>query len=101
MGTLVHLVSYSSERSDAAQVELAFDAALREMDRLELLLSEWRTDSEVGRINQGAGQWVAVGAETLQLLQRAAWASKISGGAFDVSFQVLSSLWKFGSAQSE
>jgi len=56
MGTTLHFIVYTTEQVDRARTEAAIDAAISEMRRLEAILSEWRDDSEVGRINLQAGQ---------------------------------------------
>jgi len=99
MGTSVHLVAYTTAAVDPPAVERAFDAALAEIRRLEAVLSEWRDDSDVGRINANAGSWVEIGPETLEVLEKSLWAGQMSDGTFDITFQSMSSLWKFGSAQ--
>jgi thiamine biosynthesis lipoprotein len=99
MGTNVTFVAYTNAHADEAATQAAITRALDEMRRLEGLLSEWRDDSEVGRINAQAGSWVTVGPETLEVIQKGLWAGKISSGVFDITFQAMSGLWKFGSAQ--
>lgn len=98
MGTNVHFVAYTNARVDSSQVREAMTQALAEMQRLEALLSEWREDSEVGRINSHPEQWVRVGPETFTVISRGLAAGRASGGAFDITFQAMSELWKFGSA---
>src|SRR5688500_17045492 len=63
MGTSVHFVAYTNPRVDGSKARAAFAAAAAEMRRLENVLSEWRSDTEVGRINLKPGEWVAVGEE--------------------------------------
>jgi thiamine biosynthesis lipoprotein len=99
MGTALHFIAYTSERADARHTESAIDVAIAEMRRLEALLSEWRDDSDVGRVNLRAGEWIDVGAETLDVIDKALWTGRASKGTFDITFQVMSDLWKFGSAQ--
>ena len=98
MGTSVHFIAYSSEHADTAHIQSAMREALSEMKRLESLLSEWRDDSEVGKINLNPEQWVSVGPETYAVIARALDEGKASKGAFDITFQAMSNLWKFGSA---
>jgi FAD:protein FMN transferase len=101
MGTNVHFVAYTNPRVDAEQIRAAIASALKEMRRLEGLLSEWRDDSEVGKINLNPDQWVLVGPETYTVIERALAEGKASGGAFDITFQAMSKLWKFGSAAED
>jgi len=98
MGTKVHFVAYTNDRVDAAQVRSAMEGALGEINRLAGKLSEWRSDSEVGKINQNPDQWVKVSPETFAVIQRGLDAGRVSQGAFDITFQVMSDVWKFGSA---
>jgi thiamine biosynthesis lipoprotein len=98
MGTLLHFIAYAS---DAPAGQLAIDAAIAEMQRLETSLSEWQATSDVGRVNAGAGSWVDVGPDALDVIDRALWAGKISDGAFDITFQAMAGVWKFGSAAEQ
>jgi thiamine biosynthesis lipoprotein len=98
MGTNVHFVAYSNQHIDEAGIRKATADALAEMRRLEAVLSEWRDDSEVGQINLNPEHWVHVGPETYTVIARALDEGKASKGAFDITFQAMSNLWKFGSA---
>jgi thiamine biosynthesis lipoprotein len=98
MGTNVHMIAYTNAQVDTEQVKTAIHDALTEMRRLEVLMSEWRDDSEIGKVNANAEQWVSVGPETFAVISRALDEGKASGGAFDITFQAMSSVWKFGSA---
>jgi thiamine biosynthesis lipoprotein len=99
MGTSIRFVAYTNESVDAAAAGAAIDRAIREMRRLEAVLSEWREDSDVGRVNQASGGWVNVSPETAEVIDEALWVSHASQGAFDITFQVMGDLWKFGTAQ--
>lgn len=98
MGTLVQMVAFGNDLRAKEEVEHAFESACREMQRLEELLSSWKQSSDIGRVNRAEGQPVRVSAQTLEVLERALWASRVSDGAFDVTFQVMSDLWRFGDA---
>ncbi len=99
MGTHLHFIAYTSPRADEAATRVAIAAAIAEMRRLESLLSEWQAESEIGQVNAHSGEWVAVGPESLEVIGRGLWAGRLSNGAFDITFQALSKVWKFGSAQ--
>jgi len=74
----------------------AIDAALDEIARLEFILSEWRADSEISRINAQAGREpVTVGPETLAVIQAGLQVSQWSDGAFDMSWAALRDLFDF------
>ncbi len=98
MGTNVHFIAYTNDRVDTAQVRDAMSQALGEIKRLEGLLSEWRGDSDVGKINLSPDQWVTVGPEAFAVIARGLEAGRASQGAFDITFQAMSEVWKFGSA---
>jgi FAD:protein FMN transferase len=78
------------------------DAAARaEPDRIEALMSTYRADSDVGRINAAEhGDWVAVSAETVRLIQQAIQIGRLSGGAYDITAGPLVNLWGFGPHRS-
>jgi FAD:protein FMN transferase len=101
MGTSVHLIAFANANVDATATKHALDRAYEEMLRLEKVLSEWRPDSEVSAINQGAGKPVSVGADTFAVIDKSIWAGSISDGSFDITFQSMSELWKFGDAAEE
>lgn len=98
MGTNVHFMAFSNDQADIAKVQLTMSRALAEMRRLAGVLSEWRDDSEVGKINRNPDHWISVGPETFAVIARALEEGKASGGTFDITFQAMSGLWKFGSA---
>jgi thiamine biosynthesis lipoprotein len=81
---------------DEARAQAAMNAAFEEVKRIEAMMTTWRADSEVSRINAQAGiAPVAVSDETLEVILAAERASKLSGGAFDISFYAMKGLWKF------
>jgi thiamine biosynthesis lipoprotein len=93
MGSEVHLTAWTSDEKAAAA---AFEAAFDEFDRLDALMSVWKEGSEVERLNRAAGQMpVPIGPEMREVLSMARLASEWTGGKFDVTFGVLSGLWKF------
>jgi thiamine biosynthesis lipoprotein len=101
MGTSLHFVAYTTPTLDEAKTRAAIAAAIAEMRRLERLLSEWLPDSEISRVNAQAGEWVSIGPEAARVIERGLWAGRVSDGSFDITFQALSRVWKFGSAQEE
>ena len=84
MGTFVEVVS-----PDERAQKIAFD----EIKRIEDLLSKYRPDSEISRLNR-AGK-LKVSAETFALLKTCKEFSAASDGAFDVSVGALVDLWGF------
>lgn len=98
MGTMVQVVAHTNQGNRKEQVEDALASAFDEIDRLEALLSVWKPSSDIARINLAQGRPVCVQAETLEILERSLWASRVSDGAFDVTFQAMADLWRFGDA---
>jgi FAD:protein FMN transferase len=98
MGTSVTFVAFTTPRVDETAARAAMGKALAEIGRLESLLSEWRDDSEIGCVNRQPGEWVRLGPEALEVIQKGLWAGGISQGVFDITFQAMSDVWKFGSA---
>jgi FAD:protein FMN transferase len=101
MGTSLHFIAYTSPKTDEAATRTGIAKAVAEMRRLEALLSEWKPESEIGQVNAHAGEWVSIGPESTQVIERGLWAGKLSRGSFDITFQALSKVWKFGSAQED
>lgn len=70
--------------------------------RIDALLSPWRRDSELARINAAAtGDWVGVSTETERVVAAAQAQRRLSGGAFDATLGALVDLWGFGPSHSE
>ena len=93
MGTELRLTVWTS---DEARAVAAFEAIVQEFDRLEELLSNWRDGSDVLRLNAAAGKHpVPVAAETREILWTARQLSEWTDGKFDVTFGVMSGIWKF------
>jgi len=100
MGTAVLLIAYPTTTVDRAATHAALGRAKAEIDRLEQLMSSWRDDSEVGRINAAAGRaWVGVSDDTWQVIDKSLWISNRSGGVFDITFASMGKLWRFGDGQ--
>jgi FAD:protein FMN transferase len=93
MGSELRLTAWTG---DEAAALAAFADVFREFDRLDALMSVWRPGSDVERINQAAGKApVRASEEVRAVLREARQASEWTGGKFDVTFGVLSGLWKF------
>jgi len=90
MGTGVHLTVLGQDRDAAAA---AADASLAHMAGLEGLLSRYRTDSEVGRLN-ASGRLAEASPALLDVLGLADRIHRMGDGAFDVSIQPLLGLYR-------
>ncbi|QSW88727.1 FAD:protein FMN transferase [Flavobacterium endoglycinae] len=78
------------------------DSVIAEITRIENLISDWKPDSQVSKVNQNAGiQPVKVDREVFQLTQRAIKLSEITNGGFDISFAAMDKIWKFDGSMTE
>jgi thiamine biosynthesis lipoprotein len=96
MGTRVRLIAYTTREVKKPAVLDAMVAAHAEIQRLEALMSSWRDDTDVAAINAHPGTYTAVHAETLEVIQKSQWVAELSDGAFDISFNAMHDVWKFG-----
>ena len=81
---------------DQEQGEHAIDSAVAEVKRIEKLISSWDSDSQTSRINTQAGiAPVAVDEELYQLINRCLSISRLTDGAFDISYASMDKIWKF------
>lgn len=72
------------------------DIAVVEITRIEKLISSWDEYSQTSKINNNAGiAPVKVDAELFQLIERAVGISKLTDGAFDISYASMDRIWKF------
>ncbi|MDP6979666.1 MAG: FAD:protein FMN transferase [Myxococcota bacterium] len=80
---------------DRARLEAAVDAADRELRRVEDMMTDWRP-SPLTRLNDAAGQGpFDVPAELAAIVARAIEVSRITEGAFDVTYAGVGRLWDF------
>jgi len=72
------------------------DIAIEEITRIEKLISSWDTNSQTSKINRNAGiKPVKVDKELFDLIERSVAISKLSSGAFDISYASMDRIWKF------
>lgn len=72
------------------------DLAISEIKRIEQLISSWNPNSQTSQINRNAGvKPVIVDGELFSLIQRAIKISKLTNGAFDISYASMDRIWKF------
>jgi thiamine biosynthesis lipoprotein ApbE len=92
MATRFELVLHGD---DPVRLRAAGEEALVEIERLERLLSFYRSDSEITAINRRAfGEPVRVSGEVFRLLRGCAEVFAASAGAFDVTIGPLMRAWK-------
>lgn len=87
--------------NDEAQGNAYIDTAVTEISRIEKLISSWDEHSQTSAINNNAGiQPVQVDPELFQLIQRALGISKLTDGAFDISYAAMDRIWKFNGSMT-
>ena len=93
MATRFELVLHG-DRPEALRA--AGEAALEEIERLENLLSLYRTHTEIAQINaRAAREWVRVSPPVFRLLEHARRLSEETNGAFDITAGPLIRCWGF------
>lgn len=82
--------------SDSLQAERHIDTVIAEISRIEYLISDWKPETQVSKVNLNAGiRPVKVDREVLELTERALKISELTQGAFDISFAAMEKIWKF------
>lgn len=78
------------------------DIAASEISRIEKIISSWDSKSETSKINANAGiKPVKVSPELLALIERAIGISKLTDGAFDISYASMDRIWKFDGSMTK
>lgn len=81
---------------DSASANEYIDLAISEISRIEQLISSWDENSQTSKVNRYAGiQPVKVDVELFNLIERAMAISKLTDGAFDISYASMDRIWKF------
>lgn len=81
---------------------LYIDEAVEEIKRIERLISSWDLNSQTSMVNNNAGKNpVKVDKELFDLIERAVHISKITGGAFDITYASIDNVWKFDGSMTE
>jgi len=87
---------------DSITSEAYISIAIDEISRIEQMISSWDAQSFTSKINRNAGvKPVKVPKELFDLIQRALAISKLTDGAFDISYASMDKIWRFdGSMQT-
>jgi len=81
---------------DTVEANQYIDLAIAEVKRVENLVSDWKPETQISHVNQNAGiQPVKVDDEVFQLVKRSIKISKLTEGAFDISYASMDKIWKF------
>jgi len=92
MGTFAHVVAVGEDSSTAKK---CVRAALEEIHKVDDLMSDYKSNSEICRINRDAHEKaVKVSEPTYEVLQRSIEFSKMTDGAFDVTVGPLVALFR-------
>jgi thiamine biosynthesis lipoprotein len=82
--------------ADSAAAESAIDAVIGEMHRIDALMSTYKPESQLSRVNRDAATTpVKVDPELAELITRALEFSEMSGGAFDISYASVGYLYDY------
>lgn len=88
--------------SDSIQGNQFTEYAIAEVKRIENLISDWIPTSQISRVNQNAGVTpIKVDKEVYDLVERATKISKLTSGAFDISYASMDKIWKFDGSMKE
>jgi len=98
MGTFARVVAVAA---DSKIADKAIKAALAEIENIDKLMSDYKSDSEISRVNKDAfTRAVAVSEPTYEVLKRSIEFSKLTGGAFDITVGPLVDLWHSAKKQN-
>ena len=93
MGSRFEITVVAQNDSEANQF---INLAVKEISRIEQLISSWDSKSQTSEINRNAGEKaVRVDSELFQLIERAIAISKLTDGAFDISYASMDKVWVF------
>jgi thiamine biosynthesis lipoprotein len=85
---------------DTAAGEASIEAVFAEMRRIDALMSTYKPDSEVSRVNASAATApMAISAELFALLETSQQYSRLSNGAFDITYASVGYLYDYRARQ--
>jgi thiamine biosynthesis lipoprotein len=75
--------------------ERAIDSGMAELRRLDAMMSLYKDDSEIAKVNRAAGKTpVKVSPEMIEVIERSLETSRLTHGAFDATIGPLVVLWQ-------
>src|SRR5687767_3037868 len=81
---------------DRARGEAAITSVFDDMHRIDRLMSTWKEDTEISRVNREAGKHpVRISPELFRLLQVSVEYSELTHGAFDITYASVGYLYDF------
>ncbi len=88
--------------ADSARADQYIEMAVNEINRIERIISSWDPDTETSDINRNAGiRPVQVDPELFGLIERSIAISRLTDGAFDISYAAMDKIWKFDGSMKE
>lgn len=93
MGSRFEITAVSDNE---VQAKKAIAQGIAEIKRIENLISSWNPNSQTSKIIANAGiKSVVVDQELFNLIRRSIKISKLTHGAFDISYASMDKIWKF------
>jgi len=84
------------ELNDSKQADILVGKVVEEMNRIDRLMSPFKSDSELSKLNQQASKHpVVISTELFELLEKSEYYSQLTQGAFDISFSSVGYLYDF------
>lgn len=91
MGTFAHVIAVAPNSRAANR---AIEAAFKQLEAVDALMSNYKTDSEINHLNRSAfKEAVKVSASTYEVLKRSLAFGRLTDGAFDITVGPLAELW--------
>ncbi len=92
MGTVFEIAAYDQTSQHASD---ALESAFQEIVRVDNLLSNYKTDSALSKLNRSAHFHAEkVPSDLYRVVEESVRFSRLSGGKFDISIAPLVDLWK-------
>jgi FAD:protein FMN transferase len=99
MGTVFEVSAYASDEN---RIEKAFNDVLKEVNRLDYLMSNYKEDSELSKLNKSAAsEPVYCDNELAYIIEQSLRYSDITDGAFDITIGPLMKKWGFFRGQGK
>lgn len=93
MGTAIHVELWHTNKTNANKL---IQEVINEMHRIDALMSPYKEDSELSLINQqAANKPVKISSELFDLIQKSIHVSKLSNGAFDITFSSVGQFYDY------
>ncbi len=81
---------------DSLETSKYIDLAINEISRIEKLISSWDSRSQTAEVIRNAGiKPVKVDKELFELINRSMAISRLTDGAFDITYASMDKIWKF------